>query len=729
MKVDEARSQPAWSADHTHRELSRESPWGTSKIRPRHVERLALVYVRQSSPQQVLEHRESAALQYDLRRRAVALGWPADRVLVIDEDQGRSGQTVEGRLGFQRLLAEVGLDHVGLVLGIEMSRLARSCKDWHQLLELCAIFQTLLADQDGLYDPGDYNDRLLLGLKGTMSEAELHILKGRMLAGKRNKARRGELFNHAPIGFVRVPGAGMALDPDEQAQDVVRLIFDKFDELGTVSSLLRYLVRNQILVPVRPHFGPDRGQLQWRRPNRVTLTFLLHRPIYAGASSHGRRPTDPRRKIPGQPASGRRLVPIEQWDVLIRDKLPGYISWERYEANLQRLARNRARAAAMGAPRDGDSLLAGLVFCGRCGRRMQVSYPGGSKHPRYSCQRAAIEYAEPACQSLAGQRLDDLVARLVLTALEPAALELSLGAGEDLRRDRVRLDRHWQHRLERARFEADRAARQYHAVEPENRLVVRELERRWEQALAAVRDMEEQCDRFRSDQPTELTLDDRVMIMSLASDIPALWRAPTTTAADRRIVVRHLIERVEVVVQGETECVDVVVHWYGGFLSRHEVQRPVRRLEQLRDFSALMDRVLGLHQAGRTAAEIAACLNAEGFRPAKRRETFNSVMVRQMLSRRFRSGPRPRALTNSSPLGDHEWWLTDLARELDMPVPTVHSWLRRGWISARKLPGAGGRWILWADGQELARLRRLRASPKGWSDQPYPLELTTPKAR
>jgi DNA invertase Pin-like site-specific DNA recombinase len=729
MKVGETLSQPARPVDHRHHSPIGEGPWGTSKIRPRHLDRLAIVYVRQSSPQQVLNHRESAALQYDLRNRAVALGWAPERVVVIDDDQGRSGQSTEGRLGFQRILAEVGLDHVGIILGTEMSRLARSCKDWHQLLELCAIFQTLLADQDGLYDPCDFNDRLLLGLKGTMSAAEIHYLRGRMLAGRRNKASRGELFSHAPIGYVRLARAGMALDPDEQAQDVVRLVFDKFDELGTVSGLLRYMVRNQILLPVRPHFGPNRGNLEWRRPNRVTLTFMLHHPLYAGAYSDGRRPTDPRRQVPGRRATGRRLVPMEEWRVLIRDHLPGYISWERYEANLQRLAHNRARAAAMGAPRDGSSLLAGLVFCGRCGRRMLVSYPGRSDRPRYSCQRGAIDYAEPVCQSLAGKGLDDLIAELVLTALEPAALELSLGAGENLRQERQRLDRHWQQKLERARYDADRAARHYHAVEPENRLVARELERRWDQALASVRNMEEQYDRHRRQQLAELTADDRDMILSLASDIPAIWRAATTTASDRRVVVRHLIERVEVAVQGETERADVVVHWAGGFVSRHEVRRPVRRLEQLRDFSALMDRVLELHQAGKTSGEIANHLNKEGFRPAKRRLTFNNSMVRQMLSRQLRIGPRPRALTEGNALRKHEWWLTDLARELKIPAPTIHTWLRRGWIACRRLPGPCGRWILWADNGELDRLRRLRACPRVWSDRPYPPELTSPRAR
>lgn len=702
---------------------------GSGKIRPRHLDRSAIVYVRQSSPQQVIEHRESAELQYGLRRRAVALGWSSDRVVIIDEDQGRSGQTAEGRLGFQRLLAEIGLDHVGIILGIEMSRLARSCKDWHQLLELCAIFQTLLADQDGLYDPGDYNDRLLLGLKGTMSEAELHILRGRMLAGKRNKARRGELFNHAPIGYVRLPGGGMALDPDEQAQSVVRMIFDKFDALGTVSAVLRYLVRNRILLGVRPHFGPNRGVLEWRRPNRVTLTFLLHHPIYAGAYSHGRRPTDPRRKVPGRPATGRKLVPPSEWQVLIKDELPAYITWDRYEANLRQLARNSARAAAMGAARDGSSLLAGLVVCGRCGRRMMVAYPGQSTRPRYSCQRAAIDYAEPACQSLAGSGLDDLVARQVLTALEPASLELSLGAGDDLRREREKIDLHWRQRLERARYEADRAARQYHASEPENRLVTRELEKRWEQTLIASREIEEAYNDFQRRQSVELTVTERDMILSLARDIPALFRSSTTTPADRRVIVRHLVERVEVAVQGETERVDVAISWAGGFVSRHELRRPVRRVEQLRDFTLLMTRVRELQNRGQTSSEIAERLNLEGFRPAKRRETFNASMVRQLLSRQNRTGPRPKALTESSPLQEQEWWLTDLGRELGMPQPTVHSWLRRGWISARKLPGHPGRWILWADPEELDRLRQLRSCPRGWSDEPYPRELTTPKVR
>jgi DNA invertase Pin-like site-specific DNA recombinase len=298
----------------------------SAKLKRWHLDRAAVVYVRQSTPQQVAEHQESTARQYALVERAVDLGWPRDRVTVVDEDLGKSGQSAEGRLGFQRLLAEVALDHVGLILGLEMSRLARSCKDWHQLLELCARFHTLLADADGLYDPTDHNDRLLLGLKGTMSEAELHLLKGRMYQGKLNKARRGELFGVPPIGYVKLPTGDFAIDPDAQVQAVVRLLFDQFDRQGTLHGLLRYLVHHGICIPVRPHGGPNRGQLEWRRPNRETLQNLLHHPIYAGAYRYGHRPIDPRRQQPGRPQTGKRVCRPEECLVLLRDRLPAYIT-------------------------------------------------------------------------------------------------------------------------------------------------------------------------------------------------------------------------------------------------------------------------------------------------------------------------------------------------------------------------------------------------------------------
>jgi len=501
------------------------------KLKDYHLARQAIVYVRQSSPQQVVEHRESTARQYALADRAATLGWPADRVTVIDDDQGQSGRSMATRLGFQRLLAEVGLDHVGIIFGLEMSRLARSNKDWHQLLELCAVFRTLLADADGLYDPTDYNDRLLLGLQGMMSEAELHILKSRMLEGMRNKARRGELLNHPPMGYVRSANGNYELDPDEQAQGVVRLVFDVFERQGSLHGLLRYLKANDIRLPIRPHFGPNRGQLEWRRPNRVTLSNMLHHPIYAGAYRWGHRKIDPRKQKPGRPGTGRTVNAPEECEVFIRDRHPAYISWERFEATGRRLSENRATAEAMGAARGGPSFLSGLVVCGRCGHRLMTGYAGKANRVRYTCARAMIDYGEPLCHSLSGKFLDGFVAEQIMKVLTPASLELSLVAQADLRGERQRPDAHWKKRLERAAFEADRAARQYAAVEPENRLVARELERRWEEALHQEQQLEEEYARFRREQPVELTAAEREAILQLSEDVPQLWGAATTTSS------------------------------------------------------------------------------------------------------------------------------------------------------------------------------------------------------
>jgi len=697
------------------------------KIKPWHLERLALVYVRQSSPQQVVEHKESAARQYGLVHRAVALGWPRERVLVIDEDQGKSGQTIDGRPGFQRLLAEVGLDHVGLVLGLEMSRLSRSCKDWHQLLELCALFRTLLADQDGVYDPADYNDRLLLGLSGMMSEAELHILQRRLYQGRLNKARRGELFHHPPLGYVCLPTGELALDPDEQVQAVVRLIFDEFERQGSVHGLLRYLVHHGVRLGIRPTGGPNRGQLEWRRPSRGTLLGLLRHPVYARAYRYGYRPTDPRRRVAGRPGKGRRILRPEDCQVFLRDRVPAYISWERFEANQRRLDDNRARSDALGAARQGPSLLAGLVVCGRCGQRLAVHYGGKAGRLWYNCGRAAVEYAGPQCQSLAGQGLEALVAQQVLAALGPAALELSLRAADDLDRERARLEQHWQQRLERARYEAGRAERQYRAVEPENRLVARELERRWEAALRQARELGEEYDRYRRERPRALTAAEREAIRRLAEDLPALWAAPTTTPADRQRVVRLLLRRVVVAVQGESERVQVRLEWAGGATSEHELIRPVSRYSQRTDFPELLARVRELRDSGMSLRAIAGQLNREGFVPPKRTPSFTGEMVGGLLRRQGRAGgPRPATVAQ---LGEHEWWPGELAARLGMSLDGLRRWMRVGWVHTRRLADSRGRWVVWADDEEVERLRQLRACDLSWGNRERRARLTVPKPR
>jgi DNA invertase Pin-like site-specific DNA recombinase len=721
-----AEDQPATAAQEIR--SSSDAPWplGSPKIRDWHLQRKAIVYIRQSTAQQVSEHRESADRQYALVQRAITLNWSEDRVEVIDEDQGHSGRHVEGRLGFQHLLAEVGLDHVGIIFGLEMSRLARSNKDWHQLLELCAIFRTLLADQDGLYDPTDYNDRLLLGLKGTMSEAELHILRSRMYQGLLNKAKRGEVFNHAPIGYIKLPSGVLTLDPDQQVQSVTRLVFDEFERQGTLHGTLRYLVHHGIRLPIRPHSGPNRGQLEWRRPNRVTLQNLLHHPLYAGFYRWGYRATDPRRKIPGRPGTGRTVRQPKDCLVLLPDRCPAYITAERFWANQERLEANRA--AYLGAPRHGPSLLGGLLVCGRCGRRLMVGYTNGGTGVRYSCARGVSDYAEPICQSLSGQRLDALVSGQVLAALEPANLELHLAAAADLRQERQRLHQHWQQQLERVRYETDRTARQYQAVEPENRLVARELERRWEEALKHQRCVEEDYERFQQAQPGEVSPAEQEQIRLLASSIPELWNAASTTPADRQRIIRFLIEQIVVDVEGTSERVSVAIHWAGGFRSGHELARAVQRYDQMIDYPRLYARVQELRAQGMSMAGVAEHLNHEGFHPPKRAKQFSAAMVAGLLAKEGRSGPRPRALAAADLLRRSEWLLSDLARKLNMPSATLHSWRRLGWVRARKLPVPGGHWAIWANKTELKRMARLRQFRRSWLIKSPPQDLTAPGA-
>lgn len=683
-----------------------ELPQRSDKISPRHTERLGVVYVRQSSMTQVRRNQESTKLQYNLVHLAQRLGWSPERILVIDDDLGVSGRSAEGRLGFQKLLAEVALDHVGIILGVEMSRLARSNKDWHQLLELCARFGTLIADLDGLYDPSLYNDRLLLGLKGTMSEAELHILRQRLLQGKLQKARRGELAMPVPTGYLRTLSDEVSLDPDEEVQAVVRLIFELFGHLGTIHGVLKELVRRDIQIGVRLRTGPDIGALVWRRPHRGIVSSLLRNPIYSGAYVYGRRRTDPRRQKPGRPASGRTgQLPNEQWQVCLRDRLPAYITWDQYESNQERLMRNRANnTGGRGPVRNGSALLQGLLVCGRCDHRLTVQYGSRQerKHPRYVCGYGAVHYGSEVCSGMPASRLDEVVTDLALAALEPGALDVSIRVAEDLEREREKAQALWAKRLERAHYEAERARRQYHAVEPENRLVARTLERNWEEKLRVERELQEEARRERSQEPRHLTADERTMIRELADDLPQLWNAATTSPEDRKNVLRLLIDRVVVTIEQDSEWVDAVVHWAGGHETPRRFRRPVANLTQLSDYKELIGRIQELRSAGYTAARIADKLNAEGWVTAMHKNRFNDRLVRMILHRHGYVPRGPLAPPTDDP---DEWRLSDLAKELGMPLPTLYGWLQRGRIEARRV---AGKWVARADSKELERLRRMR---------------------
>jgi DNA invertase Pin-like site-specific DNA recombinase len=694
----------------------------SAKIADAHRAKLAGVYVRQSSPQQVVENRESLARQYALADHARALGWPPERVHVIDEDLGISGRTADIRLGFQRLLAEVTMDHVGLVLGLEMSRLSRSCRDWHHLLEVCGIFGALLTDQDGIHDRSDPKDRLLLGLKGQISELELHTIRSRLERGRLNKARRGELVINAPIGYVKTPTGGLALDPDDQVRAGVRLIFDKFDELGTANAVTRYLRQNHIRLGIRPHDGPNRGNLEWRPALVSTVYRILTHPGYAGTYAYGRTPIEPkRRRRNGQP--GIRHAPMAEWAVTLHDRLPAYITWEEYLCNTERLRQNRTTATTRGTARQGIVLLSGLVFCGRCGRRKGVLYSATSR-PRYECVTHLQPGEARTCPGICAVVLDAAVGEQVLRALTPAGIELSLTAAGDIERERARLDAHWREELERAGYEARLAERSYRAVDPDNRLVARTLEQRWEDALRREQEAREAYDRFRLESPRRLTPEELDHIRAWAADIPSLWNAADTPAADRKEIARALIERVTVTMPGDAENVVVRIQWIGGTSTEHALRRPISRYERLTDFPRMRRLVEAAVAAGQSAAQIAECLYREGFRPPSgRADRFTPGRARDLV---YRLGLSPRRRPAES-LAVDEWWIRDLVDELGVGYNRFQEWARKGYVHARRV-GSRKHLVIWADAEEQDRLRRLRDAFRPGRTSRYPAELTRPKA-
>ena len=693
------------------------------KIGSVHFQRLAVVYVRQSTAQQVLRHEESTRLQYGLVGRARQLGWPEERIVVIDDDLGHSAAEGEHRAGFKRLVSEVSLDHVGMILGVEISRLARSSKDWHQLLEICALFGTLIADSDGICDPADFNDRMLLGLKGTMSEAELHVIKQRMHQGKLSKARRGELGFDVPTGYVRSSSGEVTFDPDEEVQQIIELIFRKFDELVTVHALLRYLMAHGVRIGVRVRGGEGKGELEWHAPNQTTLQNMLKNPIYAGAYAYGRRRIDPRKRKPGRRSTGRTSPSSGGWHVLLKDRLPAYISWQTYEKNLRQLADNRAVAHARGAPRNGNSLLQGLVVCGYCGARMTVNYHGSDKRYSYVCSRRNTVYGGSACQCLSGVPLDGFAAEKVLEALEPAALELSLEAAKNIESERTELDGLWQKRMERATYEAERAGRHYRSVEPENRLVARQLAKDWEGKLTEEQRLKEEYQRFLLDKPRLLSASERESVRRLAADIPALWNAASTSGAQRKEIIRQVIERVVVEAEGDSERVGVRIEWAGGRRSAAVMIRPVSSFESLSYYPQLCERVRELASQGLDSRLIAQRLDAEGYRSPKLVEGFGYQGVQKLMRRVGLRQHQGRQQPPQGLLGEHEWWLKELAERIQMPKQTLYTWVCRGWVSSRQLQGPARRWVVWADEAELERLRRLHELPRGYHTHRKWIEL------
>src|SRR5215472_7146345 len=493
-----------------------------------------------------------------------------------------------------------------------------------------------------------------------MTEVELHLIKQRMAAGRLAKAGRGELAVPLPAGYVRRPSGEVGLDPDEQVQAVVRLVFRLFEQLGTVHAVLRFLVGHQVQIGMRERSGPGKGQVVWRAPHQTGLVNMLRNPAYAGIYAYGRSRTDRSRRLPGHEHSGRvRRLDAGEWLVRIDGALPAYISAGQYERNLARMAANRARAAAAGAPRNG---LAG----------------------RYCCQRRHHTYGQPRCQQMAARFLDEQVVAQVLSALAPAALELSVTAARQVGARRAEVDRIWRQRLERAEFCCGRARRQYQLAEPENRLVARQLEREWEAALAERARLGEEYQRHQRQRPARLSAAELAAIPALAADIPALWAAPTTAIADRKRLLRAVIESVHVTADGATERVQATVTWAGGHQTHAALTRPVARIDQLSYYPALTARIQALADQALPNAAIADQLAAEGFRTPRQHERFNTGEIQHLIRRLgLRPGLDHDHRTGQGSLESGQWWLATLAREIGMPTATLFGWLKRGWVTGR----------------------------------------------
>jgi DNA invertase Pin-like site-specific DNA recombinase len=614
-------------------------------IQPTHLERLALVYVRQSSPHQVLANQESLKLQYDLQHRACAAGWDPARVRVIDADLGRTARTAEGRRGFQEVVALVNHEQVGILFAYDVTRLARNCTDWYQLLDLCGYRRCLVGDQDGVYDPATPNGRLILGLKGLIAELELHTLRARLTAGLINKAQRGELALTLPIGLVRDAPGRVSKHPDQEVQHRLELVFSSFLQVKAACQVVRFFNERDLLLPRKGRFG----DLVWRPPTVPAILGILKNPAYAGAFVYGRTRAVPRASAPHQHV--QKPLPIDQWKVCHRDKYPAYIDWATFE-KIQGMVRDNHseydRNKTRGVPRPGKALLHGIVYCGECGHKMVAQYKG---RPCYLCNYLRQQYQIPVCQNLPADPIDVHVVQAFLQALSPVQLDLYGRAVAALRQDEEQVQQAQQQQLERLRYQARLAERQYQQTDPDNRLVAAELERRWEMALRDLQDAEEKAQRQQQQPhaPEVLSAEERQAFLQAGQKIPALWRQGHLTPQQQKAFLRCLIDKV-VVHRAAPDTLQVRIVWRGGDTSAATLPVTVGALARLSSAKDMEKEILQLFQEGKTDEEIAALLTRQGHRSPKHATVLPStVRICRLRHRLFRtrSQSHPRHIAGS----------------------------------------------------------------------------------
>jgi DNA invertase Pin-like site-specific DNA recombinase len=658
-----------------------------SKIKPSHTQRAAYVYIRQSSPGQVEHNRESTARQYALADRACQLGWAREQVVLIDEDLGLSGSGTDKRSGFARLTSEVALAHVGIVLGLEVSRLARNNADWYRLLELCGITDTLIGDNDGVYHPALFNDRLLLGLKGTMSEAELHIIRARLDGGIRNKAARGELRRGMPVGFVWGEKDGEVLfHPDEAVIVAIRSVFERFAEFGSARRVWLWFRSEGLSFPLQTTPGSLQSPIRWVAPTYTALHHILSNPVYAGAYTYGKTKYERYLDEHGAVRKRSRHLPMDQWSVLIQDHHPGFIDWATFQANQARLDSNtRPRPhQAGGAVREGSALLQGIVTCGHCGRRLHVHYRGRNSAPGYHCAGKDLVAGRGVyCLNVGGTVIEQVVANAFLEAITPAAIEAMRLSVEQLQSNHDASLSQWRLEVERTRYEAERAERRYRTVDPENRLVARGLEAEWEKRLRDLAAAEMELRRREQQRPNKISPDQLKAIERLGSDIRQVWNAPTTTDRDRKELLRTLLEEVVLNLKRAEGRAHLTLRWRGGAITLLDIPAP--RFKPMgprtdEDILSLLPRLAALYPD----EVIAGILNRQGRKTATG-ERFTANQVGSL--RRYREIPRYQAPT--TPPDGELVSIRKAAQILGMNTSSIHRWLADGFIAGEQItPGA-----------------------------------------
>ena len=679
----------------------------SSKIKEYHKEKMAYVYLRQSTMGQVLHHQESTERQYALKDRALACGWTLEKIRVLDGDLGISGTQGSNREDFKHLVADVSMNKVGAIFALEASRLSRSSADWNRLFELCSLTDTLIIDEDGCYDPAQFNDQLLLGLKGMMSQAELHFIRARLQGGKLNKAKKGKLRFPLPVGFCYDEENNIVLDPDEEVRSVIRLIFETFKETGSAYAVMQSFGRRNLNFPKRAYGGVWKGKLIWGRLTYMRVVNILKNPSYAGTYVYGRYRSRKTISTEGCISSKIEMAPISEWHVLIQGHHEGYISWEDYLHNLTLLQKNQTNGVETmlsSAAREGLALLQGVLICGVCGRRMTVRYKGnGGLYPSYECNwRKREGLTGNSCLAFRSDIVDQAVTQRIFEVLKPEQIEIALKAVEELERRNNAVDNQWRLRVQRAEYEAQLAQRRYEEVDPANRLVAATLEKRWNDALVNLEQVKQQHREFRHKEHLEFTAEQRKKIFALAQDLPRLWKKTTTRSKDRKRMIRLLIKDITVEKILDPKQLILHIRWQGGATEDIHCDIPRRIQDRIRYPKEFVSKIRRLAR-DRIDSQIAALLNEEGLKSSKGK-TFTPSIITGI---RYKYGiPSPQL---KRPI---ELTVKEVAQRFGVSRRVVYSWIQQGYLEARKIQDGYPYWITLHSEQEKLLRDRINGSDK-----------------